>query len=142
MGSRDPYSGPPINSSPPDFPIFLCSKREKKRRNLYDQLVANTDFFSLFFDLEHGKISKSGGDGIDRGAGIRVPTSYMLTVLPCLGARGTAGPRSLAYTEIQHLQTTLPTGKKNIRIKCPVNTRARNGLRLYSATTTRLWQIV
>ena len=59
--------------------IYLSSRalnRKKERRNPYYQLVASTSFFSPFSDLDHGKIGKSGGAGIDGGAGIRVTTSY------------------------------------------------------------------
>ena len=35
-------------------------------------------FLLSFSPLEYGKIGKSGGAGIDKGAGIRLPTSYLL----------------------------------------------------------------
>ena len=40
LGSLKPITGPPINSAPPEFTIFPCSKGEKERRKPYYQLVA------------------------------------------------------------------------------------------------------
>ena len=38
LGSQEPITAPPINSAPPDFAIFPCSKGENETRNPYWQL--------------------------------------------------------------------------------------------------------
>ena len=39
LASREPITGPPINSAPPEFTIFPCSNGEKERRKPYYQLL-------------------------------------------------------------------------------------------------------
>ena len=86
LGSREPVTAPPINSGPPrvhHLPLLYRGKEEKKA---VLPTSCQYGFLLSFSPLKYGKIGKSGGAGIDWGAGMRLPTSYSSALRPLLSS--------------------------------------------------------
>ena len=66
---------PPSIPAPREFTIFPCSKGEKGEKKPVLATSWLNGFLLSFSRLEHGKIGKSRGAGIDGGVGIKVLTS-------------------------------------------------------------------
>ena len=66
-----------------DSPLLSRDRIARVQRELMEKkkpvlpTSCHDGFLLSFSHLEHGKIGQSGGGGIDRGAGNRLPTSYV-----------------------------------------------------------------